>query len=438
MGAIIGSISVLLFGTALLLVGGGLQGSLIALRAAIEGFDTPLIGLIMAGYFIGFVLGSRYSSQLIRSAGHIRVFAALASIASAAALLHILYTDPWSWWVLRVITGFCFAGLYMVIESWLNDRANNTNRGSILSVYMVISLIALALGQQFLGLADPASFELFVIVSVLISFALVPIALTRTAAPLPVTSQSLGIRLLFRVTPLGAVACLASGLVSGAFWGMGPLYADGIGLDTAGVGNFMSVFILGGVVMQWPIGWLSDRFGRYPLILFTSLALAASSTLLYSFTLQSLWLLYLVAALTGGALFPLYSLAIAHANDLLEADNRLAGASSLLLLYGIGASLGPLLSGLVMGWIGPAGLYAFCTIVALLLILYTFSVRGSFAAIEEEAHYVPSVLTTPEAILLDPRVEQESVDAMEVEAAVNAGKACTIEEGAEGENGQPV
>ncbi len=220
MGAAIGSISVLLFGTALLLLGNGLQVSLVALRAAIEGFPQPMIGLIMAGYFIGFVIGSYYGPALVRRAGHIRVFAALASVASAVALLLVLLPHPWVWWLLRIITGFCFAGLYTVIESWLNERASNSNRGVVLSFYMVVTLGALAAGQQLLGLASPASYELFLVVSVLISLALVPITLTRGAAPMVVETAPLSLRQIYAITPLGLAVCLGSGLATGAFWGL--------------------------------------------------------------------------------------------------------------------------------------------------------------------------------------------------------------------------
>ena len=305
--AVLPSVSALLFGLGVLLLGSGLQGTLLGVRAGIEGFAAQTVGLLMAAYYAGYAAGSLYVPVLVRRAGHIRTFAALASVASAAPLLHALYVAPWTWTVLRSVSGFCFVGLFMVVESWLNDKATNATRGTILSIYMIVNLTALAAGQLLLVLADPADYQLFALSSVLVSLALVPVALTRSAAPVPLKTARLGLGRLYAVSPLGVVGSFGAGLVQGAFWGRAPRFGQSIGLSTAGIAAFISLTIVGGVLLQWPVGRLSDRFDRRTVITVSCFALAGVSLALGLAAARGVelrWLLGL-AVFYGGLSFPL-------------------------------------------------------------------------------------------------------------------------------------
>ncbi|MEK9662905.1 MAG: MFS transporter, partial [Alphaproteobacteria bacterium] len=267
----------------ILLVGSGLQGTLIGVRAGIENFSAPALGVVASSYYFGFSAGCFSGSWFINRVGHIRTFAVLASIASASALIHALYVTPLTWSVLRIVTGFCLAGLYMVIESWLNGRVDNRRRGAMLAVYMIVNFGGAAAGQQLLRIADPAGFELFVISSVLISLALVPVALTTSVAPAPVVTGRLNLIALYRMSPLGAVVTFAAGLSNAAFWGLAPLFGLSIGLGTGEIATLMSVIILGGIALQWPTGWLSDRFDRRHVIaLVTALLALVSGSLMFA------------------------------------------------------------------------------------------------------------------------------------------------------------
>jgi MFS family permease len=410
--AVLPSVSTLLFGLGVLLLGSGLQGTLLGVRAGIEGFATQSIGLIMAAYYGGFVAGSLYVPALVRRAGHIRTFAALASLASAAPLLHALYVTPWSWALLRVVSGFCFAGLFMVVESWLNDRATNATRGTILSIYMIVSLTALAAGQQLLTLADPADFELFALTSVLVSLALVPVALTRSAAPTPIETARFGLKHLYAVSPLGVVGSFGAGLIQGAFWGMAPLFGQSLGLSTAGIASFISLTVVGGVALQWPVGRLSDRFDRRTVITVSAFVLAGVSLGLgLSAEAGAARWLFGLAVVYGGLSFPLYSLCNAHANDLLAADERVPAGSGLLLTYGVGAGIGPLAAAPVMEAFGPAALFYYTPAVAALVGLFAVFRMTRRAAVPNELQqsYValPPNAITPVALGLDPRCGPE-------------------------------
>ncbi len=256
------SISSLLVGMSMLLMGNSLQGTLIAIRATGEQFSESSIGIMTSGYFLGFVIGTLVTAYLIERAGHIRGFTALASLASASALGHIIIVDPIAWTILRAISGFCFAGIYMVIESWLNERATNETRGQVLAAYMFVNLMSLTAGQFLISAADPLGYVLFCVVSILVSVAIIPVSITRTQAPTPQKPRPLPIRRLFSISPLGFVGCLAYGLALGAFWGLAPVFAGRVGLDTHGIAMFMALCILGGGLMQWPMGWLSDHYDR--------------------------------------------------------------------------------------------------------------------------------------------------------------------------------
>ena len=356
-------ITALLASVAILLAGNGLQGTLLPVRAQIEQFGTPAIGALGSSYYIGFALGCLLGAHLLRRAGHIRVFTAMASIASAAALAHAMILSPVAWWFLRGTTGFCFAVLYMVIESWLNERSTSETRGVVLSVYLIINLTVITLGQLMVVLYDPAGFASFALASILVSLAAVPVAMTAAAAPGPVETVHVRIFRLYTLSPVGFVACVVVGLTNGSFWSLGPVFAQQVGLDLTGVAVFMSITVIAGAIGQWPLGRLSDRTDRRNVIILTCLGAAFAAALL-SFSLGRWELGYYVGTVLYGLFsFPIYAIAVAHTNDFVSKDEFVEAASGLLLLFGAGAALGPILAALGMDAFGPVGLYMFTAVV---------------------------------------------------------------------------
>ncbi|MCB2114108.1 MAG: MFS transporter [Parvularculaceae bacterium] len=349
----------LLLAAAILLAGNGLQGTLLAVRGNIEGFPTSLIGVLMSAYFGGFVIGCRLNPTFIKSVGHIRTFLALASIASASALIHPLFVQVWAWAVLRAVTGFCFAGLIMVIESWINERATNENRGEILSIYRVIDLGATTAGNALLATADPSDFHLFVIVSILISLSLVPVALTKSDAPKPIETARLDIRRLFELSPVAAVGAPLIGLANASFWAVGAVYAQRLGYDTALIASFVSIVIIGAAVLQWPLGWLSDRIDRRRVMLASSLFGVAGALSLAHFGGRSPEYLLGLGAVFGAFIFPMFGINAAHANDHAPPGEAVSTNGGLLLLHGIGSVVGATAGAIVMAIFGPASLFVY-------------------------------------------------------------------------------
>ncbi len=341
----------LLLGFGLMQMGNTLQGTLLSIRGGIEGFLPAQIGAVGAGFWIGVLIGSLRGGKLIQSVGHIRAFVALGAIASTAPLLHLLVIDPIAWVVARALTGFCFAGLFIVVESWLNSAATDETRGQIMSVYAMTGLLAGIVGQLLLPATDPAGFRPFCIVAIIIAFALVPIALTRAVAPSHEGGGArISLRGLYRQSPFGLVAASLCGVTTSAFFTLGPIFAQRRGLDTGGVAAFMASGTLGGFLMAWPVGWLSDRFDRRFVII--GAALTATATI---FTMMALvpdepsrWLLYLCVAIFGGTIVPTYSVVMAHVNDAVGEGEFVAASGGLLIMQGAGAVAGPLLAGLAM------------------------------------------------------------------------------------------
>lgn len=385
------SIAALLLASFVLYMGNGLQGTLLSVRAGIEEFPTALIGVLMSGYYLGFILGCRYVPRMIASAGHIRTYVALASIASSSALAHAIVVEPVTWIGLRAVTGFCFAGMAMVIESWLNERATNETRGSILSVYRVVDLGALTIGNALLGLASPTTFVPFAIVSILVSLALVPIALTATEAPKPVAAAKLDIRALYRVSPVGALAALATGLANAAFWSMGPIFVQQGGYGPEIIGLFMSTVIIGATLSQWPFGFLSDRIDRRYVIAFCCLATVFLSLAMGMFALDSRTNLLWIGAGFGAVLLPIFGLSVAHANDLTDPSESVATNGGLLLLHGLGAVFGAFAGAGVMAVFGPSSLFLYIAVIyaAVLLLVLTRIFRRANVAQDDKEDFVP-------------------------------------------------
>ncbi len=333
----------LLLGMALLMLGAGLQGTLVGLRASIEGFPTFLAGFVLAAYYLGYLGGSVITPALVSSVGHIRVFSALTSLASAFILVQGVIVDPISWALLRVASGFCFAGLYVVAESWLNDRVGNENRGLLLSLYMLICYAGLGLGQLLLNVADPRSTVLFILVSLLISVALVPMALTARSAPEFRVPERVRLRGLFQRSPLGVAGVTFSGAISGSLFALGAVYGGQQGLSTRDVSVFMAAAILAATLTQLPAGRLSDRMDRRRVIVLVCLLAAVAAMGAWWLADRSRPGFFLLVALYGGTSLTLYSLNLAHVNDQVPAGQMVGASSTLILLNGAGAFVGPLL-----------------------------------------------------------------------------------------------
>ena len=353
------SVWALLAGIALLMAGNGLQGSLLGVRAAAEGFSVAVTGIVMSAYFAGFVAGSIAAPWLIRRVGHIRVFGALASIASTTALLHAVAVDPAAWSVLRALTGFCYIGLFIAAESWLNDRATNATRGQLLSIYMIAMTGAMAVGPLLLNLAPVTGYGLFILASVLVSLALVPVALTGYSAPPFGEQHRLGLGELAKISPLGVAGCLVNGATSGSLIWLATLYGEETGMDIEAISSFTAAAIVGGTVLVWPVGRLSDRFDRRLVLTATALLGGGTAAFAALFAASSPLVQIAIVALVGGLVMPLYSLAVAHTNDHLQPRQMVAASSGLLLANGLGGMIGPAAAGGLMQIVGAQGFFWF-------------------------------------------------------------------------------
>lgn len=357
----------LLFGILLIMTGNGLQGTLLGVRASLEGFPTALTGIVMSGYYVGFLAGSILTPRFVGRVGHIRVFAALAAVGATAVLIYPVFVAIPAWTALRFLTGFAFSGMYVVTESWLNDRSDNETRGQMLSVYMITQFVGLTAGQFMINLDDPASFQLFSLGSALIGLALVPVVLSRAPAPRFDQPVHLGIAALYRISPLGTLGLTGVGFTNSAFWGMGAVYAKASGLSVSDVALFMSVAIVAAAICTWPIGRISDRFDRRSVIIVVSLAAAISATATMSLAGGPRLAFFAAVFVYGGISLSLYSLCVAHANDRLRADQMVAASSTLMLCYGVGAILGPTSVGSLMQHVGPNGFFIYLALFHALL-----------------------------------------------------------------------
>lgn len=388
----ISAIAALLFAAAILYAGNGLQSTLLSVRGDIEGFPTTVIGLLASAYYAGFILGCRLVPGMIQGVGHIRAFVALASIASSSALAHILFVEPIAWGGLRFVTGFSFAGLTMVLESWINERATNENRGKILSVYRIVDLGAVTIGNGLLAIAPPEGFQLFILVSILISIALVPVALTRSSSPAPLETAKLDIVQLYKVSPVGAIGAAATGLANAAFWGMAPVYVQELGYGASAIAAFMSTAIIGAGLFQFPAGWLSDKIDRRMVIFASSLLGTGASALLAMFAGLSENAMLGFSFLFGAFIIPVFGICAAHANDHAAVGKAVATSGGLLLLYGVGSVVGALVGALVMSAFEPAALFWYIAGVYLVLAVFTLlriGIKRRPRIVGNKSRYIP-------------------------------------------------
>ncbi len=394
------SITSLLTGTFLFLIGHGLAGTLLTLRAAAENYSELMIGIMMASYYGGYVIGTFIGPNLINRIGHIRLFSASAAIAGTIIVLHGLLLDPWVWTVLRLVYGIVIVMLYLAIESWLNAHSDAQVRGRVFAVYMLVNLIALALGQLLLQVSAIGNLELFAIASVFLSLSLVPLALSRHPEPSKVDQVDSDIRLIISTAPLGLFACLMSGIAGGAFWTLGPLFTYQVGLDVAETGLYMSAAIIGGAILQWPIGHWSDRKDRRKLIAVMAFASAFVALITLFIGKLGTTSLIITAFLYGGFYLTIYPLSVAYSNDRNPPEKILLVGSSLLLTYGVGAILGPLIGGLLMEFSGPFSLPLLYVVCWSLLGVYALLViaREKPVPAEETDIFTPSIRTTTIAI----------------------------------------
>lgn len=402
----------LLLGIALMMLGNGLQGSLLGIRASLEGFPTTVTGILMSGYFAGFLVGSVLTPKMVARVGHVRVFAALASLASSAILIHVVWINPASWTVIRLVSGFCYAGLYVVCESWLNEQATNQTRGQLLSIYMVVMLGGAAAGQGLLNVADPGGPNLFILVSVLVSLSLIPMLLSTGRTPPFEAPRPVSIRQLYRVSPTGVVGYFGTMMANGAYFGMGAVYGREIGLSVRDISVFVSLILLGGMFLQWPLGRLSDAWDRRRVLTGVTFAAALFAVLASAAAEHSLLSLLVLTALFGGTTLPLYSLCIAYTNDYLDRDQIVQASGTLVLIGGIGAVFGPITAALAMQSFGPPGFFWWmATIHAAIgmFALYRMTRRAAMP-LAEQGNYVavaPRVSPVASALYAEEASEVE-------------------------------
>lgn len=405
----------LFLGMGLIMLGNGLQASLLGVRASIEDFGSTITGVVMSGYFIGLIAGCNIVPKMIGRVGHVRTFSALASLASTSILVQAIFVTPWVWWIMRFVTGFAYAGIFIVAESWINEASENGTRGKLLSFYMLVSLGGMAGGQMLLNIAHPSGFELFVLVSLLISLALIPILLSTAREPQSDVMEYIGILNLYRVSPLGVFGMFVTGMSIGTFFGMGAVYASDIGLSVKDVSFFMGTLILGGFLFQYPLGWLSDRFGPIKVIIFSCVGGAIVSYIAMKFTGQG-WLFYTIVACVGGLTMPLYSLCCVHTNDYLTPTQMVAASGTLVLLSATGAAVGAPLTAFAMDMFGPQAFYGslggMLSSVAVFAIWH--STQRTEIEIKEQGDFVVMATTSPLTASLNP-----NVDLVEIEAAAD-------------------
>ncbi len=401
------SVRSLLLSVFLLAAGSGFMATLVSLQLEASGTSPLLIGPVATAYFVGLTVGSLRVTPVIQRVGHIRAFAAFVSLFSASTLAYATYENAAFWAGLRFVDGFCMAGVFVCVESWLNDRAEARSRGTVLAAYMVALYSGQALGQFLLAVSHEKPSMPFMAASILISLAVLPVVLTRMAGPVIEKRPALGLRWLFDASPLGMIGAGVTGLMLGAFYALGAVHARRLGLDLPSIAAFMSAVIVGGILLQWPIGRLSDLLDRRRVIVgtFAAAALVCAGMAMLG---GAGWALMLLGAAFGGLTFALYPLCVAHTNDHLSAEDRVAASGGLVLAYSVGAAAGPVPASAAMTVAGPAGLYGFiglCAAGGLAFALWRQR-RSAPVPSARQQPYQTLPRTTPMSASLDPQAPE--------------------------------
>ena len=360
----------LFFGFSIICLAHGLQGTLIGVRSVIEGFSFISSGFVITGYYLGYLAGAILIPMFIRQAGHIRVFAALASLASIAILLHSVFLNPVSWFMIRILTGISLSGIYVIMESWLNDKSTNQTRGRLLSIYMIVTFLFVGLGQLLLNISDPAKVDLFILISILLSFALLPILLSKTEQPDISNPKYFSMKEFYLISPFGFVSACLTGLAHSAVFGYGAVYASSKGLNIFEVSIFMIIISSLGALFQWPIGYLSDKIDRRVILIGVTFIASGLSLLILISSYISIIIFFILVALYSGMCLPMYSLAMAHINDFLQPSEIVSASSTFNILIGIGAVLGPILASITMSIVGVNGFFIYLLLIHGILGLF--------------------------------------------------------------------
>lgn len=399
----------LILGSAFLMVAGGLNGLILPLRGTFEGFSTFSLGLLGTGWAIGYIGGCITTPRLVRRAGHIRTFAVMAAVAVLSVLTSLIFISPSSWILLRALAGFSFAGAAMIVESWLNENTEFTYRGRVFGVYTMVNLLATTAGQLMVALGDATGYLFFVLAAIFYALSLIPSALTRTEQPRPLVETGLDIRALMRNSPLAVIGVFLVGVSNSTFGTLGVVYGTTIGLDVTSISLMMSLTILAGSGAQVPVGYLSDRIDRRKVLIGLTVIAAAVDLFFLTFQPESSLVVLAATFVFGGAIYSMYPVIIAHANDHADSTQFLKISGGLLLVFGIGSIVGPLAAGVAMTF-GPAGMFATTFGAHLLLAFYggwRMTRREAVADADKTAFVglAPTRLATPESVALDPRAE---------------------------------
>ncbi|NVO23575.1 MFS transporter [Donghicola sp. C2-DW-16] len=400
----------LLLGLLLLMVGNGMQGTLLGLRGAYEGFGTFEMSVVMSAYFLGFLGGSRMAPEMIRRVGHVRVFAALASTVSAVLILYPAFAHPWAWTLGRVAVGFCFSAVYVTAESWLNNTATNETRGQALSLYMLVQIFGLVAAQGLVNVGDVGGYLLFVIPSVLVSLSFTPILLSVNPTPAFDQTKPMTLRQLYNISPLGCMGMFLLGGVFAAQFGMASVFGTEAGLTTGQISIFISMFFAAALVVQYPIGWISDRMDRRLLILILS-AIGAAGAVLGMFSGSNFTLLLVASGLIGAVTNPLYALMIAYTNDYLEPQDMAAASGGLVFINGFGAIAGPIITGWLMEVFGPNGFFLIIAFLLVALVAYAAyrMTKRAAPAVQDYGSYSP-VYATATQLAVEAALEDSTAN----------------------------
>ncbi|WP_269583873.1 MFS transporter [Roseibium sp. Sym1] len=405
------SIAALLIGSGLLLLAGGLHGLLLPLAGLAQGFSDASLGLLGAGWALGYMGGCLGVPLIVKRVGHVRTFGALASLAGITVLLNLLFMDAIAWIFLRALTGFCFSGAAMIVESWLNERSTTETRGRIFGIYTMINLGATTCGQMLLTLGDPSGFFFFVLGSIIYSMSLLPTALSTAASPQPLTQARLNPKALWKNSPIAVVAVFMVGISNGTFGSLGAVYGRRIGLEVPDIAIMMSLALLAGALVQVPVGLLSDRLDRRLVLIGLAVSAMSLGSSLSVFGGVDTTITILLIAAFGGVVYSMYPVIVAHASDHAEPGDFLSISGGLLLIFGTGTMLGPLLASGLMTFTYPGALFQVTAAAHLTMLGFAIWRMNKRAAVkaEDKTDFVPVVstaqITTPETVVLDPRSE---------------------------------